>query len=237
MSDDVVSWPGQVVTSPAGAVLTIDVRDEHRVVCSLGHQPQVLEVGGVATNVLLVAIALLDVDGDVEAAGQPSWIPTKRAIEMLLSFGLLQDVEDLHERRTVAARRAAALPYYRLGAPHPPIGVADLPSALVDYSAGQLNALREMQRIAASVYGRLEIDRALNWTLEELGEVAQALRRHEGDTRVAEELGQLFSWVLCLANITGIDLARAARFAFQQETMRQNAKYGQLHPYQAVTPK
>jgi NTP pyrophosphatase (non-canonical NTP hydrolase) len=81
------------------------------------------------------------------------------------------------------------------------------------------------------VYGLLEPDRALVWTMEELGELAQAVRRGEGTARLEEELGQLTAWMLCLANIHGVDLANAVRTAIGQEIDRQIVKYGALTPY------
>ena len=101
-----------------------------------------------------------------------------------------------------------------------------------DQVAAALPGLRSLQAAALGVYGRLEPDRALVWTLEELGELAQAVRRGEGAGRLAEELGQLAAWTLCLANILGLDLAAAVEAAFGEEIDRQLAKYGQLKPYQ-----
>ena len=95
-----------------------------------------------------------------------------------------------------------------------------------------LPAVRGLQRCALAVYGRLESDRALNWTLEELGELTQAVRRKEGRGRVEEELGQLTAWMLCLANILGVDLASSLESAIGEEIDRQLAKYGKLTPYQ-----
>ena len=94
-----------------------------------------------------------------------------------------------------------------------------------------LPALRSLQRSALAVYGRLEPERALNWTLEELGELAQVVRRDEGPSRVEEELGQLAAWTFCLANILGADLASAVESAVGEEIERQLAKYGKLTPY------
>lgn len=96
-----------------------------------------------------------------------------------------------------------------------------------------LPSLRSLQRSALGVYGRLEPDRALVWTLEELGELAQAVRRNEGRSRVTEELGQLTSWMLCLANILHVDLASAVESAIREEIARQLGKYGKLAPYDA----
>ena len=83
------------------------------------------------------------------------------------------------------------------------------------------------------IYGRLESDRALVWTVEELGELAQAVRRDEGRARLEEELGQLTAWMLCLANILDVDLAAAVGSAIREEIERQLAKYGTLKPYRA----
>jgi NTP pyrophosphatase (non-canonical NTP hydrolase) len=95
-----------------------------------------------------------------------------------------------------------------------------------------LPAIKNLQRAALSVYGRLETDRALVWTLEELGELAQAVRRNEGRARLAEELGQLTAWMLCLANILNVDLATALESAIREEAERQIDKYGKLLPYE-----
>jgi NTP pyrophosphatase (non-canonical NTP hydrolase) len=94
-----------------------------------------------------------------------------------------------------------------------------------------LPAVRDLQSAALEIYGRLESDRALVWTMEELGELAQAVRRQEGPARLEEELGQLTAWMLCLANILRVDLAAALQAAIEEEIGRQLAKYGALRPY------
>lgn len=96
-----------------------------------------------------------------------------------------------------------------------------------------LPGLNQLQQAALSIYGRLEPDRALVWTVEELGELAQAVRRDEGRARLEEELGQLTAWMLCLANILDVDLAAAVGSAIREEIERQLAKYGTLKPYRA----
>jgi NTP pyrophosphatase (non-canonical NTP hydrolase) len=94
-----------------------------------------------------------------------------------------------------------------------------------------LPSLGSLQRAALGIYGRLEPDRALVWTVEELGELAQAVRRKEDHARLEEELGQLTAWMLCLANILDVDLAAAVELAIREEIERQLAKYGKLAPY------
>jgi NTP pyrophosphatase (non-canonical NTP hydrolase) len=94
-----------------------------------------------------------------------------------------------------------------------------------------LPSLSALQGTALSIYGCLEPERALVWTMEELGELAQVVRRGEGQARLHEELGQLTAWTLCLANILGVDLATAVESAMREETARQIGKYGKLTPY------
>jgi NTP pyrophosphatase (non-canonical NTP hydrolase) len=96
-----------------------------------------------------------------------------------------------------------------------------------------LPSLGSLQHAALGIYGRLEPDRALVWTVEELGELAQAVRRNEGRARLEEELGQLTAWMMCLANILNVDLAAAVESAIREEIHRQLAKYGKLVPYQS----
>jgi NTP pyrophosphatase (non-canonical NTP hydrolase) len=96
-----------------------------------------------------------------------------------------------------------------------------------------LPGLHQLQQTALGIYGRLEPDRALVWTVEELGELAQAVRRDEGRARLEQELGQLTAWMLCLANILEVDLAAAVGSAIREEIERQLAKYGTLKPYRA----
>ncbi|MFI5937777.1 hypothetical protein [Actinoplanes sp. NPDC051494] len=46
--------------------------------------------------------------------------------------------------------------------------------------------LRDLQDTCRDLYGRLEPERALAWALEELGELAQAMRRAESTTRIED---------------------------------------------------
>jgi len=96
-----------------------------------------------------------------------------------------------------------------------------------------LPSLSRLQHAALGIYGCLEPERALLWTVEELGELAQAVRRDEDSVRLKEELGQLTAWMFCLANILDVNLAAAVESAIREEIERQLAKYGKLKPYQA----
>ena len=53
------------------------------------------------------------------------------------------------------------------------------------------------------------VQRTYNWLLEELGELEEALEK--GDMKGAErEFADAMAWLASLANITGIDLEKAA---------------------------
>ncbi|OUE22500.1 MazG nucleotide pyrophosphohydrolase domain protein [Clavibacter michiganensis] len=90
--------------------------------------------------------------------------------------------------------------------------------------------LRDVQRTLDSVYGRMTREQALMWTMEELGELAQAMRRHESPQRISEELGQVAAWVFCLGNIVEADVGVALETAVQAEVWRQYREHGALRP-------
>ncbi|MEU3523161.1 MazG nucleotide pyrophosphohydrolase domain-containing protein [Streptomyces sp. NPDC038707] len=94
-----------------------------------------------------------------------------------------------------------------------------------------VDGLRRVQERCRDLYGRLEPERALAWALEELGELAQAMRRGESSVRVEEELGQVLVWAFCLANITRTDAAHAFAKAFSAELARQLRTHGRVRPY------
>lgn len=77
--------------------------------------------------------------------------------------------------------------------------------------------LAHLQELMERTYGARDRDRgvpaAVAWLTEELGELAQAVRK--GDRAAQEhELGDVLAWVATLANLVGVDLeAAAARYA------------------------
>jgi NTP pyrophosphatase (non-canonical NTP hydrolase) len=84
-----------------------------------------------------------------------------------------------------------------------------LPFAAVD--------LGELQRLMASTYGRRDVERGLPatvaWLAEEVGELAQAVRKGSREQQAAE-LADVLAWLASLANQLGIDLDEAvARYA------------------------
>ena len=115
-------------------------------------------------------------------------------------------------------------------------GCDQLEASVAADRADMGSSLRSLQESCLDLYGRLEPERALSWALEELGELAQAMRRQESSVRVEEELGQVLVWALCLANITRVDAAHAFAKAYASERARQLRKYGAVHPYRRVEP-
>ena len=77
--------------------------------------------------------------------------------------------------------------------------------------------LATLQDLMERTYGEMDRARgpavAIAWLTEELGELAQAVRKGTRDDQV-HELGDVLAWVATLANQLGIDLDEgASRFA------------------------
>jgi NTP pyrophosphatase (non-canonical NTP hydrolase) len=77
--------------------------------------------------------------------------------------------------------------------------------------------LAELQQRIEALYGARDrargVDGTFRWWVEEVGEVAKALRG--GDpAALAHELGDALAWLVSLANLVGVDLTTAvARYA------------------------
>lgn len=77
--------------------------------------------------------------------------------------------------------------------------------------------LRELQDVIERTYGTRDRERGVPstvaWLAEEIGELAQAVRKGTPEDRL-HEFGDVIAWVASLANQTGIDLTEAvARYA------------------------
>ena len=77
--------------------------------------------------------------------------------------------------------------------------------------------LRELQQQIESIYGvrdrRRGPDATFRWLVEEVGELARAMRR--GDTgALVEEVSDVLAWTVSVATLAGVDVeAAAARYA------------------------
>jgi NTP pyrophosphatase (non-canonical NTP hydrolase) len=77
--------------------------------------------------------------------------------------------------------------------------------------------LAELQAGIEATFGERDrargADGTFRWFVEEVGEVAKALRARDPD-ELAHELGDALAWLVSVANVVGVDLERAAgRFA------------------------
>jgi NTP pyrophosphatase (non-canonical NTP hydrolase) len=74
--------------------------------------------------------------------------------------------------------------------------------------------LATLQRTIADTYGAQDrargVDGTFAWFVEEVGELSRAIRREDHARRV-EEFSDVLAWLVTLADLTGVDLAEAAR--------------------------
>lgn len=77
---------------------------------------------------------------------------------------------------------------------------------------GRRMDLRELQTVIESTYGDRDRARGVSatvaWLAEEIGELAQAVRKGTRDQQI-HEFGDVIAWVATLANQQGIDLTEA----------------------------
>ncbi len=78
-------------------------------------------------------------------------------------------------------------------------------------------SLAELQARIEATFGERDrargVDGTFRWWVEEVGEVAKALRRRD-PAELEHELGDALAWLTSVANLVGVDLERAAgRFA------------------------
>jgi NTP pyrophosphatase (non-canonical NTP hydrolase) len=78
-------------------------------------------------------------------------------------------------------------------------------------------SLRSLQAQIAATFGDRDrargVDGTFRWFVEEVGEVAKALRRRD-PAELEHEVGDALAWLTSVANLLGVDLERAAsRFA------------------------
>lgn len=77
--------------------------------------------------------------------------------------------------------------------------------------------LRDLQAEIETTFGDRDRDRGVDgtfrWFVEEVGEVAKALRGSD-QAALRHELGDALAWLVSVANVAGVDLEEAAgRFA------------------------
>ena len=86
--------------------------------------------------------------------------------------------------------------------------------------------IKEFQDIMREMYAhndrRRGKDKTMLWLVEEVGELAEAVRR-ENEEGVKEEIADTFAWIGSLANLYGIDLEEAflEKYPYKCPTCRQ----------------
>jgi NTP pyrophosphatase (non-canonical NTP hydrolase) len=87
--------------------------------------------------------------------------------------------------------------------------------------------VREVQRRVAELY--LDRDRRRGagptflWLMEEVGELAEAVRRNERD-RIEEELADVVAWTASLANLLDVDLEASFERKYPAACLRCGAR-------------
>lgn len=75
-------------------------------------------------------------------------------------------------------------------------------------------ALEDFQRLIREMYLKKDVARGIDgtfmWLMEEVGELAAALREGTRDQQ-AEEFADVLAWLTTIANVAGVDLADALR--------------------------
>lgn len=73
--------------------------------------------------------------------------------------------------------------------------------------------LDELQSLIERMYGdkdrRRGSEATFLWLMEEVGELAAALRRPERHEELAAEFADVLAWLATIANVTGVDLTAA----------------------------
>lgn len=77
----------------------------------------------------------------------------------------------------------------------------------------QTLTLGELQSLIATMYSRKDeargVDGTFMWLMEEIGELAAALRDNSPRDELAAEFADVLAWLATIANVAGVDLQQA----------------------------
>ncbi len=85
---------------------------------------------------------------------------------------------------------------------------------------GNQNALtlHELQQLIRQMYGDKDASRGVEgtfmWLMEEVGELAAALRDGSSHEELAKEFADVLAWLATIANVAGVDLEAAIRLKY-----------------------
>lgn len=76
-------------------------------------------------------------------------------------------------------------------------------------------SIRDFQELIRRMYYEKDrqrgVDGTFMWLMEEVGELASALRSGDDPQNLAEEFADVIAWLTTIANVAGVDLAAALR--------------------------
>jgi NTP pyrophosphatase (non-canonical NTP hydrolase) len=76
-------------------------------------------------------------------------------------------------------------------------------------------SISDFQALIRSMYYEKDVQRGVDgtfmWLMEEVGELASALRSNNDRENLAEEFADVIAWLTTIANVVDIDLAAALR--------------------------
>lgn len=80
--------------------------------------------------------------------------------------------------------------------------------------------LRDLQQLIHRMYGDKDTARGVEgtfmWLMEEVGELAAALRDGSPHEELAKEFADVLAWLTTIANVAGVDLDAAIRLKYGQ---------------------
>ncbi len=78
--------------------------------------------------------------------------------------------------------------------------------------------LRELQALIQNMYGDKDVSRGVDgtfmWLMQEIGELATALRDGSPHEELAKEFADVLAWLATIANVAGVDLDAAIRLKY-----------------------
>lgn len=101
------------------------------------------------------------------------------------------------------------------GLPKNAFDAADLSQAAnaTDDSVRSDVSLRDFQQLIRKMYFEKDVARGVDgtflWLMEEMGELATALRKRDDVENLHEEFADVIAWLTTIANVAGVDLCAA----------------------------
>lgn len=83
----------------------------------------------------------------------------------------------------------------------------------MNHQTTQSMSLGDLQSLIATMYSRKDeargVDGTFMWLMEEIGELAAALRDDSPKDELAAEFADVLAWLATIANVAGVDLQQA----------------------------